>query len=161
MVYSGLTSNKRDYIEVSGVEPDFSTAHAILLLAGKYVLQLRDDSPTISAPGQWSLFGGRIDPGESALEAIKREISEELNIRPSCFVPLWSLDYYDPYDKTNIRTWFFSAEVSAIWEEHKLAEGKAVDVFAYERLPFIEIPLIMRKAIDKFHNKGICYEPNV
>lgn len=38
--------------------PEIQSAHAILLVSGNYVLQLRDDKPTISARGQWSLFGG-------------------------------------------------------------------------------------------------------
>ena len=39
----------------------------------KYILQLRDDDPNISEPGMWSLFGGGIQPTESAEEAIVRE----------------------------------------------------------------------------------------
>jgi len=35
--------------------PEVKTAHAILLLSGNYVLQLRDNKSGIAAPGQWSL----------------------------------------------------------------------------------------------------------
>jgi hypothetical protein len=44
-------------------------AHAILLVDGKYVLQLRDNNPQIAVPGMWSLFGGSIE--EKALNKIK------------------------------------------------------------------------------------------
>jgi 8-oxo-dGTP pyrophosphatase MutT (NUDIX family) len=46
---------------------------------GQALLQVRDDLPGIDYPNKIGLFGGRIEPGETALEAVKREISEELN----------------------------------------------------------------------------------
>ena len=65
-------------------EPNLQTGNAVaaILLAvdGRYVLQLRDDFPHIWYPGHWGLFGGSIDPGESELEALRRELHEELEL---------------------------------------------------------------------------------
>lgn len=65
-------------------EPNLQTGNAVaaILLAadGGYVLQLRDDFPHIWYPGHWGLFGGSIDPGESELEALRRELQEELEL---------------------------------------------------------------------------------
>lgn len=36
--------------------PVLQSAHAILLLDGQYILQLRDNKPDIAAPGQWTLY---------------------------------------------------------------------------------------------------------
>src|SRR3989304_2400809 len=55
-------------------------AHAILLVDGAYVLQLRDDIPGIPARGIWSLFGGALEEGETP-EAGLREISEERGLQ--------------------------------------------------------------------------------
>ena len=129
---------------------EFATAHAILLLDGRYVLQLRDDNPAISAPGQWSLFGGRIDEGEDPLTAVKRELMEELNLRPEKFSELWPLDYYDPFDKQEIRTWFFWADVTDVWPNKILGEGQGVEAFSLEQLGQLDMPSIMRVAIEKF-----------
>lgn len=48
--------------------------------AGRLVLQLRDDIPTISHPGHWSIWGGRVEEGESPIEAAAREVREELTL---------------------------------------------------------------------------------
>ncbi len=45
---------------------------------GKVLLQLRDNIPDIPWPGMWGTFGGQVEKGESSLEAIVRELREEL-----------------------------------------------------------------------------------
>jgi 8-oxo-dGTP pyrophosphatase MutT (NUDIX family) len=48
---------------------------------GRYLMQLRDDTPTIIIPDHWALFGGTIEPDESAEAALRRELAEELEYR--------------------------------------------------------------------------------
>ncbi|WP_067837348.1 NUDIX hydrolase [Nocardia lijiangensis] len=43
------------------------------------LLYLRDDKPEILYPNMWSLLGGMIEPEETPLECIVREITEELH----------------------------------------------------------------------------------
>jgi 8-oxo-dGTP pyrophosphatase MutT (NUDIX family) len=45
---------------------------------GRYLMQLRDPKPEIFLPDHWGLFGGSVDPGESAEAALRRELAEEL-----------------------------------------------------------------------------------
>ena len=47
-----------------------------------YLLQLRDNNPSIVYPGCWGLFGGSIEAGESPREAITRELQEEIHYVP-------------------------------------------------------------------------------
>lgn len=53
-------------------------AIAILYRDGKFLCQLRDDIPNIRYPGCWALFGGHLEPGETAEAALLRELSEEI-----------------------------------------------------------------------------------
>ncbi len=54
---------------------------AILVLDdGRYLMQLRDDLPNIWYPGFWGLFGGGVNDGEDRMQALKRELREELNL---------------------------------------------------------------------------------
>ncbi len=55
--------------------------------AGRYLLQIRDDKPGILHPGAFGLFGGGIEPGESAEEAMRRELEEEIGHVPRDLSP--------------------------------------------------------------------------
>lgn len=131
--------------------PDIQSAHAVLLLGEKYVLQLRDSNPGIAAPGQWSLFGGMKKTGETPLEAISREIYEELSIQPAEFHYLWFTDYFAAFEGEVIRTWFFWSDVSSVWAEHKLLEGQSVGIFHFNDITDLEMPAVMRTTIERFH----------
>jgi 8-oxo-dGTP pyrophosphatase MutT (NUDIX family) len=56
-------------------------ALAVLVLPDtRVVLQRRSQNPAITAPGKLGLFGGHIEPGESSLEAVQRELHEETSL---------------------------------------------------------------------------------
>jgi 8-oxo-dGTP pyrophosphatase MutT (NUDIX family) len=67
----GLTDTER-----LGVEPHQRVAaYAVVVARGRLLLtQLADHT---GAPGRWNLPGGGLDPGESATEAVVREVAEE------------------------------------------------------------------------------------
>ncbi len=135
--------------------PKVETAHAILLVSGNYVLQLRDDIPTIAAPGQWSLFGGVIKTKESPLKAVKREIKEELSIESKEFTFLWAADYYCDFIGDMVRTWLFLSDITKLWPRHILKEGKDVVIFEYDRLRNLNMPDEIRAMVDKFKQNKI------
>ncbi len=72
-------------------------AHAVLLVNGAYVLQLRDDIPGIPARGMWSLFGGALEDGEPPEEGLRREISEELGLQLPVVHLFWQQDRYSEF----------------------------------------------------------------
>ena len=134
-------------------EPEIQSAHAILILDGNYILQLRDSKPTIAAAGQWSLFGGRINTGETPLQAIKREIYEELAVKPVEYQYLWCTDYFAPFEKDVIRMWFFASDITSEWHGHKLEEGKAVKSFQFKQLAKLDMPSMIYETLARFRQQ--------
>src|SRR5436305_12065172 len=57
---------------------------------GAAFLLCRRTSRLTSHPAQWALPGGRLDPGESAVEAALREVDEEIGIKLAAS-NLWGL----------------------------------------------------------------------
>ena len=51
-------------------------------------MQLRDEKPSIVYPGNWGLFGGSIENGESVCEAASRELKEEIESTKKIFSKL-------------------------------------------------------------------------
>ncbi|WP_398328366.1 NUDIX domain-containing protein [Vulcanococcus sp.] len=52
-------------------------ALALLQRDGRWLMPLRDEIPSIVAPGCWGLFGGHLDPGETPEHGLWRELLEE------------------------------------------------------------------------------------
>lgn len=48
--------------------------------AGRALLQFRDHNPAAVHPGEWGLFGGGAEPGETLRQAARREFHEETGI---------------------------------------------------------------------------------
>jgi 8-oxo-dGTP pyrophosphatase MutT (NUDIX family) len=69
-------------------------AAAIIVVDGdRYLLQLRDDRPNIWFPGHWGCFGGGIEPGESPIAALQRELVEELDFATDCLAYFCRFDF--------------------------------------------------------------------
>lgn len=71
-----------DYFLTSDTPLYVSDAVVALIMTegGSYLMQLRDQRAGIFYPGYWGLFGGAVDEGEDPLDALYRELNEELNL---------------------------------------------------------------------------------
>ncbi len=60
--------------------PSHAVVGLIVVDDQRYLMQLRSQKAGIFYPGHWGLFGGAVDAGETADEALERELREELGI---------------------------------------------------------------------------------
>lgn len=114
-----------------------NAAVAILLLEdGRYVMQLRDNIPKIFYPGHWGCFGGAVDSGERPLQALKRELAEELEFKAGRAVEFTRF-HYDLKRLGGGRIARIYYEVPVTGEQYRrfvLHEGKAFKAFTGRQL---------------------------
>lgn len=126
-----------------------STA-AFLLYQGKLLTVRRNREPGL---GFLDLPGGFVDPGESAEDALKREIREELHISAGPLQYLFSLPNHYPYKDVNYRTCdlFFSASIDEIPQSFQKDEISEILLIQPDELHVEDFAFSsIRKALAKF-----------
>jgi 8-oxo-dGTP diphosphatase len=95
---------------------------------GRILLQLRDDIPTIPFPGMWAIPGGMLEPGETPLACIVREVAEELGVEiaPAEVAHLMTRTRSYGIEHT------FTARLDVPAEDIRLTEGQRVAWFALD-----------------------------
>jgi 8-oxo-dGTP pyrophosphatase MutT (NUDIX family) len=100
---------------------------------GRYVLQRRDDKPGIFFPGHWGCFGGAVETGEPPLEAMRRELREELELHldAKALKYFTRMDFdFAPLGGTSVFRIFYEVRISpAQIDALRLHEGQAVRHF--------------------------------
>lgn len=107
-----------------------SAAKAFIYQGSRLLLQLRDNKPEIPFPNHWGLFGGLLDPGEAPVDALQRELEEELGWKPRDFKFL--LKWEDADDPCI--NYIFTVPLTVAVSQLKLTEGQAMELFAAEEL---------------------------
>jgi 8-oxo-dGTP pyrophosphatase MutT (NUDIX family) len=72
---------------------DDAVAAIITVEDGRYLMQLRDDIPRIFYPGHWGCFGGAVSPEEEPIQALARELAEELEMQATGVDEFVRLDF--------------------------------------------------------------------
>jgi 8-oxo-dGTP pyrophosphatase MutT (NUDIX family) len=101
---------------------------AMLQRDGRWLMQLRDELPTIVAPGCWGLFGGHLDPGETPEQALQRELLEEISWHPP------ELELVMVHHIHRRTAHVFQAELSVPLEQLQLLEGQDLALVSPEEL---------------------------
>ncbi len=92
-------------------------AIAIIYQSNQFLMQLRDDIPTIRYPGKWGLFGGHIELGETPEIALIRELKEEINL------DVEQVQKFGIYPDNEVLRHVFSVPLNVDIEQLTLNEG--------------------------------------
>jgi 8-oxo-dGTP diphosphatase len=123
----------------------------------QYLLQHREDRPDISYPNFWGLFGGACERGESAADALRRELMEELDLDVSGYKPLLTCTYDLWFEDRRTRKAFFSVELSnAQAGKLVLGEGQGMAWFRFgEVMARADQVVPYDLSVIALHNRGI------
>ncbi len=58
-------------------------------------------------PGVWDVFGGHSQPGESVVDTLKRELTEELSILPTVYQLFSTVDVFDERESGTMRYYIY------------------------------------------------------
>ena len=112
------------------IEQIGASVKAVIHSDGKILLQLRDEKPNIYYPGVWGLFGGKVEPNEKPIDALKRELLEEIGFDIKYAKLLFSWDHY----KYNSVLYFFSVPLTVELATLSLNEGEAMELFSIDQI---------------------------
>ena len=96
-------------------------AIAILQYQDKFLMQLRDDIPTIVHPGVWTMFGGHLDLGEKPDIGICRELQEEIGYIPK------QISFFQSYLGEQVQRYVFYGVLDVGLDQLELNEGWDMD----------------------------------
>jgi 8-oxo-dGTP pyrophosphatase MutT (NUDIX family) len=121
-----------------GCAPHPKNAVAALLIddAGRYIMQLRDGKPEIFYPGHWGCFGGAMEANEDPIDALRRELREEIAFELRNAVQFTKFDFdFSSHGFSRVYRIYFQVRVRGFaLEDFVLNEGADMKAFRGEEL---------------------------
>jgi NDP-sugar pyrophosphorylase family protein len=115
---------------------------------GQVLLQQRDDNPAIRYPAHWALFGGTIEEGELAVDAVAREVKEEIDFEMRNF------GLFREFVQNNKHEFAYVGELTASLDELTLSEGQGMKLFAPAELPDLLIRPDDKQTLEEYFGVG-------
>lgn len=101
---------------------------------GQVLLQHKDDGAP-NYPNTWCMFGGAVEPGETMLEAVQRELIEELEWK------LVDLQYLGSYDSDGVHREAFVVRTEQTAEALRKTQHEGDDLGYFSELELESIKI--------------------
>ncbi len=122
---------------------------------------LRDNKPNLPYANYWDLIGGKVEDGETSLQAIIREISEEIDceiknitLEKRIFIPPNSL-----YKQKEMELILFQGKIDIPLKNLHLTEGKRLGYFTLKEFIKLRTPYFYKDFIVKNKSRLFCLNP--
>lgn len=143
-------------------EPDINEAVKAIIYRndGRILMQQRDDFSSLPFKNCWTFFGGLIEKGESIVNALERELSEELGGVPGKIEPeLFQWDWNSDWNST--RNNFIPIQINVDEYSLKLKEGQAMGWFYLHELVSISLTPAVYENISRIAKFLVKYCPDI
>ncbi len=94
--------------------------------------------------GLWEFPGGKLEPGETALAALKRELKEEIGIEVIAAEPFTQIEYHYEDRDVLLDTW----KITQYYGQPQGKEGQRIHWVSCDRLKEFAFPQGNQKIID-------------
>ena len=122
----------------------------ILLLNrnNEVLLLLRDDKVDIPFPDMWDIPGGKVEDNETPIEAIRREMMEEMSIKD-----LGKIQLFKIITSENITDNIFWKRLDINLAEISLNEGQTIEYFDFARIRKTKLAFNYNEVLESFYSE--------
>jgi 8-oxo-dGTP diphosphatase len=117
-------------------DPSHAAAALIIVDGNRFLLQHRDQIAGILYPGYWGCFGGARDAGESAGQALRRELQEELglDVEGAEYFTAVNYDFRFCGKGITLREYYVVSIAAPVLDRLKLGEGQGMAAMTSEQI---------------------------